>query len=135
MKKKTTPKDKEIAKLKVYRLLDIPKKNHLTQDNLNNALIIACERGEQKFLSTLISLGANPKTCGNQALIWACFSKKFGIVEELAYHYTTKEIKDLIKQRLKTIPKEIDLIIKKLQLREIKTKISKNFQNFKDLNL
>lgn len=107
----------------------------LTQGDIDNALIIACEHGENKLVKELIKCGANPKACGHHGIIWACFTKKFEVVETLANHYSSRELKDIIKDRIGDIPQKVSEIIQTLKSRELKTQLQKSFSNSNELKI
>jgi len=118
-----------------FKFLKSQGKTELTQEDIDNALIIACERGENKLVKELISYGANPKACGHHGIVWACFTKKFQVVETLSKHYSSKELEHLIKDRLHDIPHKVSEIIKTLRSKELKTQMNKSFSNSNELKI
>lgn len=97
------------------------EKKELLQAQMDNSLLLACEKQDIKVLKELISQGANPKTCSHQAIIWACYNKSWDTAQELLKHYKPKELgnlKSIIKTRLgdncnNELKKEIDSIFSK----------------------
>lgn len=104
-----------------------------SQEDMDNALLICCERANKTILKELITHGANPKACKNHALIWSYFTKNYEMFEELAQYYSsqelTKAIKDHTKAEPKDFPPEIKKIISKSKVSEMGSRISKSQTN------
>jgi hypothetical protein len=104
-----------------------------SQEDMDNALLICCERANKTILKELITHGANPKACKNHALIWSYFTKNYEIFEELAQYYSSQELMRALKVYIKTEPKdfppEIKKIISKSKVSEMRSKISKSQAN------
>lgn len=124
------PKTSQAKALKRLSLL------HQTQDDKDNAIIIACEKGNSMpLLRNLIRIGANPKACGDHPMVWACFTHKQEVVKELAQYYKAKELKEILINRFKEVPSHVQDVIKHLRTNEIKAIISQGQENSQLLEL